>query len=248
MGQGPTFRLCSPRSHRWPLSPGGATGRHPTLYSYPPGHPSAPRLFAWGGTRGCEGSRGVQVYGGGCVGCVRVGGSLWGVYVWGVCVRCIHGGGLCGVCTHGGGLCGVSVVSQCLHTGVSASALTHSPPCTAPRGTLGNAVLRPPHTTGGCTLADYTSREAQRRGGQPMGARAGRRPGYIRRRPTRRAPVSPEQRRSEGAERRRQRHRVRPAPGSGGTASAAPCRGSAGSGCTRGGGWVLGGAPRGARG
>lgn len=182
------------------------------------------------------------------MGCVRVGGSLWGVYIrGGLCEVYTWRGAVWGVYTWGG-LCGVSVVSQCLHTGVSASALTHSPPCTAPRGTLGNAVLRPPHTTGGCTLADYTSREAQRRGGQPMGARAGRRPGYIRRRPTRRAPVSPEQRRSEGAERRRQRHRVRPALGSGGTASAAPCRGSAGSGCTGGGGWVLGGAPRGARG
>ncbi|XP_035397830.1 thymosin beta-15A homolog isoform X1 [Cygnus atratus] len=36
-----------------------------------------------------------------------------------------------------------------------------------------------------------------------MGARAGRRPGYIRRRPTRRAPVSPEEQRSEVPERRR---------------------------------------------
>lgn len=66
------------------------------------------------------------------MGCIHVRGSLWGVYVCG----CLYG-----VYTHGGG-CVVSVVSQCLHTGVSASALTHSPPCTTPRGTLGNAVLR----------------------------------------------------------------------------------------------------------
>lgn len=66
------------------------------------------------------------------VGCVRVWESLWGVYME---------GSLWGVYTWGGG-CVVSVVSQCLHTGVCASALTHSPPCTTPRGTLGNAVLR----------------------------------------------------------------------------------------------------------
>ena len=64
-------------------------------------------------------------------------------------------------------------------------------PPSAPRGITGVVVLLRPSSGGGKRHADYTSQRASRAAKEPMGARDGRRPGYIKRRPTRRASASP---------------------------------------------------------
>lgn len=64
-------------------------------------------------------------------------------------------------------------------------------PPSAPRGITGVVVLLRPSSGGGKRHADYTSQRVSRAAKEPMGARDGRRPGYIKHRPTRRALASP---------------------------------------------------------
>lgn len=115
-GRAPHFGCVPQEAIGGPFLLGVLLGDTQPYIVIPLGTPQPPGFLPGGAHGGVRGAGACKCMGGVSVGCVRVGGSLWGVYIrGGLCEVCTCGGVSVG-CVHMGGaawgLCGVSVLAH----------------------------------------------------------------------------------------------------------------------------------------